>query len=146
MTFAVLWCQASREKYLGRMIICLALPSDSFRNLLKLSIYLMFVTTCPQYLELRYRSAALRKLGTSVVLLQMSVFTGMCLYAPSLALTTVTSISSFNSVLIAGAIVTFYITVVSKSSFSAPLPFSTQAHVFTYRSCASSVHLIWPIT
>ncbi|XP_063875889.1 sodium-coupled monocarboxylate transporter 1-like [Scylla paramamosain] len=74
-------------------------------------LYNLRLYSINEYLELRYRSAALRKVGTSVTLLYESAYSGICLYAPSLALATVTSISPFNSVLIAGAIVTFYITV-----------------------------------
>ncbi|MPC44351.1 putative sodium-dependent multivitamin transporter [Portunus trituberculatus] len=74
-------------------------------------LYNLKLYSINEYLQLRYQSAALRKVGTSVVLLNTSFHIGMSVYAPSLALATVTSISPINSVLIAGAIVTFYITV-----------------------------------
>ena len=66
-----------------------------------------------QYLKRRYKSVALRKLATMVTLLTLAIYMGMCLYAPSLALSTVTSLSTIASMAIMGAIVTFYITIVS---------------------------------
>ncbi|KAK8392634.1 hypothetical protein O3P69_014810 [Scylla paramamosain] len=65
-----------------------------------------------EYLELRYGSAALRKMGTTLILMNFCVYMGMCLYAPALALATVTNISPVNSIVIVGVIVTFYITIV----------------------------------
>ncbi|XP_063884462.1 sodium-coupled monocarboxylate transporter 1-like isoform X3 [Scylla paramamosain] len=64
-----------------------------------------------EYLELRYGSAALRKMGTTLILMNFCVYMGMCLYAPALALATVTNISPVNSIVIVGVIVTFYITI-----------------------------------
>ncbi|KAG0718263.1 Sodium-coupled monocarboxylate transporter 2 [Chionoecetes opilio] len=46
---------------------------------------------------------------------------GMCLYAPSLALSAVTSLSIFASMAIMGAIVTFYTTIVSNAIKGVPL-------------------------
>ena len=48
-----------------------------------------------------------------VNLVALAVYMGMVLYAPSLALSTVTSLSTLASMIIMGAIVTFYITIVS---------------------------------
>ncbi|KAG0725319.1 Sodium-dependent multivitamin transporter [Chionoecetes opilio] len=62
-------------------------------------------------MERRYKSPALRKLATLVTLLSFAIYMGMGLYAPSLALSTVTSLSTFASMAIMGAIVTFYITI-----------------------------------
>lgn len=67
----------------------------------------------PQYLELRYESAALRKVGTLIILANLSLYMGMCLYAPSLTLSAVTNISTFASMAIICSIVTFYSTIVS---------------------------------
>ena len=73
----------------------------------------MLVTFFRQYLELRYQRAALRKVGTIIIVLDLCVFNGMYLYAPSLALATVTNLSTFSSIIIMGIVVTFYITIVS---------------------------------
>ena len=72
------------------------------------------VTTCPfQYVELRYKSRKLRLLATLCNLLNKFFYMGICLYAPSLALSTVTKLSTWTSMVIMGSICTFYITVVS---------------------------------
>ncbi|XP_050704571.1 sodium-coupled monocarboxylate transporter 1-like [Eriocheir sinensis] len=75
------------------------------------TFYNLELVSLNEYLERRYKSAALRKLATLVTLLSLGIYMGMCLYAPSLALSTVTSLSTFASMAIMGAIVTFYITI-----------------------------------
>ncbi|KAK8387827.1 hypothetical protein O3P69_020033 [Scylla paramamosain] len=73
--------------------------------------YNLKIVSVNEYLERRYRSVALRKVCTFISLLNLFLYMGMCLYAPSLALSTVTSLSTFTTMAIMGAIVSFYITI-----------------------------------
>ncbi|XP_045132787.1 sodium-coupled monocarboxylate transporter 1-like [Portunus trituberculatus] len=74
-------------------------------------LYELRIISINEYIELRYGSAALRKLMTLCVLLMNYFYMGVCLYAPSLALTTVTSLPSWAATLIMGSVCTFYITI-----------------------------------
>ncbi|XP_045132270.1 uncharacterized protein LOC123516732 [Portunus trituberculatus] len=74
-------------------------------------LYELGIISINEYIELRYGSAALRKLMTLCVLLMNYFYMGVCLYAPSLALTTVTSLPSWAATLIMGSVCTFYITI-----------------------------------
>ena len=69
-----------------------------------------------QYIERRFNSNSLKKM----VLIQTSVsslmYLGLCLYAPTLALEAVTSVSSGTYILILGLVVTCYSAVVSTYS------------------------------
>ncbi|XP_050704575.1 sodium-coupled monocarboxylate transporter 1-like isoform X4 [Eriocheir sinensis] len=73
--------------------------------------YNLKIISLNEYLERRYRSTLLRKMSSFVSLLNLGLYMGMCLYAPSLALVTVTNLSTFASMAIMGAVVTFYITI-----------------------------------
>ena len=73
---------------------------------------LSFSTTSPQYIELRFGSVGFRKLATCCQLLQYSCYMGLCLYAPALTLTTVTSLPTWAAVVVMGATCTFYTTIV----------------------------------
>ncbi|KAG0713738.1 Sodium-coupled monocarboxylate transporter 1 [Chionoecetes opilio] len=73
--------------------------------------YNLKLVSLNEYLERRYKSVALRKLIALVMLFPSVLTMGMILYAPSIGLTTVTNLSSFASMAIMGAIVTFYITI-----------------------------------
>ncbi|KAK3879834.1 hypothetical protein Pcinc_015641 [Petrolisthes cinctipes] len=64
-----------------------------------------------KYLELRFDSIVLRKLATSCQLLSMFFFLGICLYAPSLALTSATNFPAWASVVCLGVICTIYVTI-----------------------------------
>ncbi|KAG0713737.1 Sodium-coupled monocarboxylate transporter 2 [Chionoecetes opilio] len=88
------------------------IPGAMWVNKLMLPIfYNLKIVSLSEYLELRYHSTVVRKVGSFVSLLNLFLYMGMCLYAPSLALSTVTSLSTFASMAIMGAIVTFYITI-----------------------------------
>ncbi|KAG0724278.1 Sodium-coupled monocarboxylate transporter 1 [Chionoecetes opilio] len=88
------------------------IPGAIVVNKLMLPIfYNLKIVSLSEYLELRYHSTVLRKVGSFVSLLNLFLRMGMCLYAPSLALSTVTSLSTFASMAIMGAIVTFYTTI-----------------------------------
>ncbi|KAK8746429.1 hypothetical protein OTU49_017014 [Cherax quadricarinatus] len=69
------------------------------------------VVSINEYILLRFRSRWLRTLSTLSMLLNNFIYMGMCLYAPTLALTTVTGLSTWASSLIMGSICTFYITI-----------------------------------
>ncbi|KAK3874637.1 hypothetical protein Pcinc_020456 [Petrolisthes cinctipes] len=62
-------------------------------------------------MELRYNSRVLRQVVTIGGMLTSAVYMGMCLYAPSLALSTVTNLSVLASMCIMGGICTFYTTI-----------------------------------
>ncbi|XP_071517590.1 sodium-coupled monocarboxylate transporter 2-like isoform X1 [Panulirus ornatus] len=69
------------------------------------------IVSLNEYLELRYKSYWLRRAVTTCHLLVAAIYMGMCLYAPSLALSTVTSLSTTSSMIIMGTICTVYITI-----------------------------------
>lgn len=73
--------------------------------------YNLRLVSLNQYIEMRYKSVALRKLMTLCRLLVKFFLMGLYLYAPSLALSTVTHLSTWASMLIMGTICTFYITI-----------------------------------
>ncbi|XP_063863929.1 sodium-coupled monocarboxylate transporter 1-like [Scylla paramamosain] len=74
-------------------------------------LYELRIISINEYIELRYNSATLRKLMTLCVLFTNYFFMGVCLYTPSLALTTVTSLPSWTATLIMGSVCTIYITI-----------------------------------
>ncbi|XP_069941814.1 sodium-coupled monocarboxylate transporter 1 [Cherax quadricarinatus] len=69
------------------------------------------IVSINEYVHLRFRSRTLRNLSTLCLLLSNFIYMAMCLYAPTVALTTVTELSSWASSLIMGSICTFYITI-----------------------------------
>nr|XP_053652305.1 sodium-coupled monocarboxylate transporter 1-like [Cherax quadricarinatus] len=64
-----------------------------------------------EYIELRFKSQALRKIATVIQMLASFVYMGIGLYAPSLALSSVTSLPIWGSVVLMGLICSFYITI-----------------------------------
>ncbi|XP_064102937.1 sodium-coupled monocarboxylate transporter 1-like [Macrobrachium nipponense] len=74
-------------------------------------IYPLKIVSLNEYISMRYGSNTLRKLVTIVSLICSFIYMGMCLYAPSLTLSTVTSLPSWASITIMGVICTFYITI-----------------------------------
>ncbi|XP_053629337.1 sodium-coupled monocarboxylate transporter 1 isoform X2 [Cherax quadricarinatus] len=74
-------------------------------------LYELKVVSINEYILLRFKSRWLRTLSTLTMLLNNFLYMGMCLYAPTLALTTVTGLSTWASSLIMGTICTFYITI-----------------------------------
>lgn len=73
--------------------------------------YNLQLVSLNEYIGLRYNSITLRKLATFCNLLTQFFYMGICLYAPSLALSTVTGLSTWASMLTMGFICTFYITI-----------------------------------
>ncbi|XP_018024215.1 sodium-coupled monocarboxylate transporter 2 [Hyalella azteca] len=61
-----------------------------------------------QYLEVRFGSAWLRRLSMTMSLVSITVFMGLALYAPTLALAAVTPLSSTTFIWIMGVVVTLY--------------------------------------
>nr|XP_045586326.1 sodium-coupled monocarboxylate transporter 1-like [Procambarus clarkii] len=74
-------------------------------------LYNLKLVSVNDYIELRYRSRALRKLVTFLQLLTTTLAMGIFLYAPSLALSAVTSLPTSASVVIMGALCTLYISI-----------------------------------
>ncbi|XP_066963276.1 sodium-coupled monocarboxylate transporter 1-like [Macrobrachium rosenbergii] len=74
-------------------------------------LYPLKIISLNEYLIMRYHSIVLRKLAVSAKILVSFFYMGMCLYAPSLTLATVTSLSTWASIAIMGSICTFYITI-----------------------------------
>ncbi|XP_047469226.1 sodium-coupled monocarboxylate transporter 1-like [Penaeus chinensis] len=64
-----------------------------------------------EYIELRFKSKALRKLAITCWLMESCMYLGSCLYAPSLALLSVTSLPTWVSILIVGLVCAVYISI-----------------------------------
>lgn len=79
-------------------------------------IYIAYTYThypFPQYIEMRFNSRMLRI--TSLVLNTFIglIYSGLCLFAPTLALASVTPLSVDNNIVILGIVCTLYSTIVS---------------------------------
>ncbi|XP_066939235.1 sodium-coupled monocarboxylate transporter 1-like [Macrobrachium rosenbergii] len=74
-------------------------------------IYPLKIVSLNEYIVMRFGSNTLRKLATIVSLICSFIYMGMCLYAPSLTLSTVTSLPTWASITVMGVICTFYITL-----------------------------------
>nr|XP_027227543.1 sodium-coupled monocarboxylate transporter 1-like [Penaeus vannamei] len=81
------------------------------RNVILPIVYPLRLVSIYQYIEIRFNSRALRKFATACQLLSSCFYVGLCLYAPSLALSSVTNLPTWASVIIMGSICTFYITI-----------------------------------
>ncbi|KAK4295672.1 hypothetical protein Pmani_031784 [Petrolisthes manimaculis] len=73
--------------------------------------YQLGIVSLNEYLQLRYGSQALRQLGTCLQLCYSTLYMGICMYAPSLALSAVTNLSTNTSMLLLASVTTFYITI-----------------------------------
>ncbi|XP_063866764.1 sodium-coupled monocarboxylate transporter 2-like isoform X3 [Scylla paramamosain] len=73
--------------------------------------YNLGILSLNEYVEARFNSVLLRKLSTMCHLLTKFFFMGICLYAPSLALSTVTGLSLWGSMVSMGTVCTIYITI-----------------------------------
>lgn len=71
-------------------------------------LYPLGLTSINQYLELRFRSSALKKIVMFQAVVQMLMYLGICLYAPTLALASVTPYSSETYIVVLGVTVTLY--------------------------------------
>ncbi|XP_069950746.1 sodium-coupled monocarboxylate transporter 1 [Cherax quadricarinatus] len=64
-----------------------------------------------EYVEIRFKSSALRKLTSINFMLYMVFYIALVLYAPSLVLSSFTNLASAISVVLMGLICTFYVTI-----------------------------------
>ncbi|KAG7155537.1 Sodium-coupled monocarboxylate transporter 2-like 6 [Homarus americanus] len=88
------------------------IPGTIFLNQVMLPVlYNLKIVSLNEYLEIRFKSRVLRTVGTVCQMVVKTSLMGMVLYAPSLALSTVTNLSTLSSMIIMGAICTFYITI-----------------------------------
>ncbi|XP_021339477.1 sodium-coupled monocarboxylate transporter 1-like isoform X2 [Mizuhopecten yessoensis] len=74
-------------------------------------LYELKLTSTYEYLQLRFRSRGVRILGTLIGMLQTMAYMGVTLYAPALALQTVAGFPLWLSVVVIGAIGTFYTSI-----------------------------------
>ncbi|KAL3195873.1 hypothetical protein MRX96_045483, partial [Rhipicephalus microplus] len=63
------------------------------------------------YLEKRYSSRAVRKIGSILFIVHTLLYLGVALYGPSLALGSVTGLPVWSSILLNGAVCTFYTSI-----------------------------------
>ncbi|XP_077983129.1 sodium-coupled monocarboxylate transporter 1-like [Glandiceps talaboti] len=73
--------------------------------------YRLKLTSANEYLEIRFKSKAVRVLGCLTFIFQTVLYMGVAIYAPSLALNAVTGFSLWGSVLTVGLVCTFYTTI-----------------------------------
>ncbi|KAK8725338.1 hypothetical protein OTU49_010820, partial [Cherax quadricarinatus] len=81
------------------------------RNVMLPVLFPLQLVSMFEYIELRFKSQALRKIATVIQMLASFVYMGIGLYAPSLALSSVTSLPIWGSVVLMGLICSFYITI-----------------------------------
>ncbi|XP_069970128.1 sodium-coupled monocarboxylate transporter 1 isoform X1 [Penaeus vannamei] len=81
------------------------------RNVILPVVYPLKLVSIYQYIEVRFRSRPLRKYASTCQVMSSCFYLGICLYAPSLALSSVTNLPTWASVIIMGSICTFYITI-----------------------------------
>ncbi|KAK3885279.1 hypothetical protein Pcinc_010490, partial [Petrolisthes cinctipes] len=104
------------EVYIFGTQICMNVVGLALGGLLLYHVILpvlckMNIVSLSQYLEVRFRSVLLRRLGSLCLILSMLLVMAVVLYAPSLALATVTKLSSWASVVIMGGVCTIYTAV-----------------------------------
>ncbi|KAH7938030.1 hypothetical protein HPB49_019375 [Dermacentor silvarum] len=73
--------------------------------------YKMNITSINEYLEKRYASRAIRKIGSIIFIVHTMFYLGVALYGPSLALGSVTGLPVWSSILLNGAVCTFYTSI-----------------------------------
>ncbi len=71
-----------------------------------------------QYLELRYNSRILRLMASFSYAASIILYMGVVLYAPCLALHTITGLSVVTLIMVGGVVVTIYTVLVRKSMLS----------------------------
>uniref|UniRef100_A0A224Z1J3 Sodium-coupled monocarboxylate transporter 1-like n=1 Tax=Rhipicephalus zambeziensis TaxID=60191 RepID=A0A224Z1J3_9ACAR len=87
---------------------CLVIPATAY--LYMPIFYSLHVTSAYEYLELRFNHV-IRAMGCITFSLQMLIYMAIVLYAPALALSQVTGISVWTSVLSIGIVCTFYTSI-----------------------------------
>lgn len=73
--------------------------------------YKMDITSINEYLEKRFSSRAIRKIGSILFIVHTLLYLGVALYGPSLALGSVTGFPVWSSILLNGAVCTFYTSI-----------------------------------
>lgn len=73
--------------------------------------YKMDITSINEYLEKRFTSRAVRKMGSVIFIVHTMLYLGVALYGPSLALGSVTGLPVWSSILVNGAVCTFYTSI-----------------------------------
>ncbi|XP_070534914.1 sodium-coupled monocarboxylate transporter 2-like isoform X2 [Ptychodera flava] len=73
--------------------------------------YRLLITSAYEYLEIRFKSKVVRILGCITFIAQTTLYMGIAIYAPSLALNAVTGFTLWGSVLTCGLVCTFYTTI-----------------------------------
>nr|XP_050027167.1 sodium-coupled monocarboxylate transporter 2-like [Dermacentor andersoni]XP_054922405.1 sodium-coupled monocarboxylate transporter 2-like [Dermacentor andersoni]XP_054922406.1 sodium-coupled monocarboxylate transporter 2-like [Dermacentor andersoni] len=73
--------------------------------------YKMNITSINEYLEKRYTSRAIRKIGSIIFIVHTMFYLGVALYGPSLALGSMTGLPVWSSILLNGAVCTFYTSI-----------------------------------
>ncbi|XP_037521166.1 sodium-coupled monocarboxylate transporter 1 [Rhipicephalus sanguineus] len=73
--------------------------------------YKMDVTSINEYLEKRFSSRGVRKMGSIIFIAHTMIYLGVALYGPSLALGSVTGLPVWSSILVNGAVCTFYTSI-----------------------------------
>ncbi|KAK3858022.1 hypothetical protein Pcinc_035763 [Petrolisthes cinctipes] len=74
-------------------------------------LYSLRITSLPQYLRLRFNSKLLTNLGSVFFLLEYFIYMGVCLYAPSVAMSAVTKVSPIVFVVATGFVCTVYTSI-----------------------------------
>ncbi|XP_050391445.1 sodium-coupled monocarboxylate transporter 2 [Patella vulgata] len=72
--------------------------------------YNLKLTSCYEYLELRF-SKCVRMIGTLVFITQMTIYLGIVLYGPSMAINAVTGLSLWGAICTVGIVCIFYTTL-----------------------------------
>ncbi|KAK4315266.1 hypothetical protein Pmani_013504 [Petrolisthes manimaculis] len=104
------------EVYLYGTQLCMTLvgfiPTCIFIIYVILPIfYSLRITSLPQYLHLRFNSKLLSTLGCVFMLMEGFIYMGVCLYAPSVAMSAVTKVSPFVFIVATGLVCTFYTSI-----------------------------------
>ena len=86
--------------------ICTVLAAEIFAPVFRK----LKITSTYEYLEIRY-ARSVRYMGTITFLIQTSMFVGIVIYAPALALETVTGLERWTAVWITGAVSVFYTSI-----------------------------------
>ncbi|XP_037782150.1 sodium-dependent multivitamin transporter-like [Penaeus monodon] len=80
-------------------------------HLLLPTIYPLGLSSMNQYLQLRFESQLLKKLASITQIVHSAMYLGICLYAPSLTLSSVTRLSAGVSIIVLGVVCSVYISL-----------------------------------
>nr|XP_045616868.1 sodium-coupled monocarboxylate transporter 1-like [Procambarus clarkii] len=81
------------------------------RNVILPVLYPLHLVSIFEYIEMRFQSRTLRKTATVIQVLASFVYSGICLYAPSITLSSVTSLPIWASIVTMGLVCAFYTTI-----------------------------------